>query len=202
MPDGRTTFAIVLPPGWVRLAVDDQTERSIRRLVADAVAAAPPEQAVEVRSFLRRTIDRAVRQARERRATDLILCHPQSGSAPVPASIVVARQPNPASASGSADQDARQQLIALAMKQNSSVIDIDGYVAVRREKFGAASDESPAHRAVSYAAYLPADDEWIVFTASVLWSDDPEIQPVLDAVQLLIDTMISTVRFQPAEVTA
>ena len=198
MAAASTTFTIVLPPGWVRIAVNDQTERNIRLLIADAVASAPPDQAAELRSFLRRTIANAVARAREQRATDVILSRQQAGSIAVPASIIVARQPNKTAG----DQGARQQLIALAMRKDSDVVELDGYVAVRRQKYGAATDDSPAHRSVSYAAYLPPDDEWIVFTASVVWSDDPAIEPALETVQLLIDTMMSTVRFQSPEVTA
>jgi len=187
-------YSILLPPGWVRLAVDGTTSHTFQTLINSVVERAPVERHASLRAMLERTVRGALDAATSRDALDLILSFASVEGLPIPVSIATFPVPPPA-------QDARtplETLIGLA-QSGSRAIEIDGLAAIRRSIDVPAADDSPAHRSVNFVCHVPWLDQWLLFSASILTSDEPGYEVVLTALEGLVDAMISTVRFRREE---
>jgi hypothetical protein len=81
----------------------------------------------------------------------------------------------------------------------SRAVEIDGLAAIRRSTDVPPTEDSPAYRSVSYVCHVPWMDQWLLFGASILTSNEAGYDEVLEALEGLIDAMISTVRFRRDE---
>lgn len=191
-------FELLLPPDWVRIAADERGDAAMDSLLERAVGNAPVGRESEVRSVLGASIASSVDTARGQGATDIILSLARVDGVPVPASIVVTRRP----AEGGDALTETERIFAIAARENGTVVEVGGRAAVRRVRSYDADGETPARRAISYLCRLPDRPEWIMFTATVLWGSDPELEEPLAALEFLIDAVMTTVRFVPRETAA
>lgn len=188
-------FEMLLPPDWVRIAADERGDAALAVLVERAVASAPTGRGAEVRTLVSGAFASSLRAAREQGATDVVLSLAQVAGAPVPASIVVTRRP----VVGGDTLSPTERVLAIAAREQGTVVELGGRAAVRRVRTYAAEGDTPARRAISFLCQLPGGAEWIMFTATMLWGDDPELEEPLSALEFLIDAVMTTVRFVPVE---
>ncbi len=181
-------FTIVLPPGWIRLAVDDTTDESFTKLIAQLASAAPPERRIRLRRLMQSTADAALASARERGATDLIVSFATVDGLPIPVSIVVLPLPEPPTG-----RSPDEHLVALA-RPGSRVIEVDSVAAIRRTQDAPGESEALPHRSVNYILRHPHTRRWMLFSASILMTDDEDYAEVLDALEILVDAIMSTVQ--------
>ena len=182
-------YTILLPPGWVRFPVDDTTDETLAALIDGVVRQAPAERRGAVHEMLSDAVRGSLAAARSKNAIDLIVSLGEVGGLPVPASIVAF--PLEAPQDG---RSAEETLVGLA-RAGTRAIEIDGLPAIRRVVDSAGDESAPAHRAVNYIVHVPWQSRWLLFTASILSSDDPGYREVGEALEALMDAMVSTVRF-------
>ncbi|RZS59474.1 hypothetical protein EV141_0700 [Microcella putealis] len=192
--DTAAPYTILLPPGWVRMRVDESIQERFDALIDDVARRAPKDRQTPLRSLLGRTAQHAIDTARDRGALDVIVSLASVDDLPIPVSIATFSVPPPAS-------DGRSPLEMLVGLANagSRAIEIDGLAAIRRSVDVPATDDAPAYRTVSYVCHVPWLEEWLLFGASILTSDEPGFDEVLNALESLIDAMMSTVRFRREE---
>lgn len=182
-------YTMLLPPGWVRLRMDGAVDDTFAAMVEDVVRRAPAERRVALRAMLTSSVRDSLALARSRHAIDLVLSFAEFDGLPLPASIATFPLDPP--------QDGRspeETLVGLA-RPGSRAVGIDGLPAVRRVVDTGGDADTPAHRAVHYIVHVPWQKRWLLFTASILSSDDPGFEQVMESVEALMDAMMSTVRF-------
>lgn len=184
-------YSILLPPGWARIIVDDDTEAGLSKVVDGIVAEAPPERRGPLGDMLRRTAHDALEQAKARGALELILSFASVQGLPIPVSIVVFPVPEPEETGRSADEF----LLSLA-RPGSRAVEIDGVAAIRRPHDSSMEEGAVPYRAINYIVRHPYSGRWLMFTASILTSSEDGYEDVLEALEALIDAMLSTVRFR------
>jgi len=184
-------FTILLPPAWVRIPVDQRTDHVFTDLIAGVVAQAPPERRARLSTMLTSAANRSIAGARAAGAIDLILSFATVDGLPIPASIACFRI-TPPEALGSTPE---ATLLSFA-SPGSRAVEIDGTPAIRRVSDSGQTDDVPAHRAIHYVVRHPDTHEWLLITASILVIDDADFAEVLDAIEILIDAMASTIRFR------
>lgn len=189
-------FSILLPPGWVRAPVDDATDLKFGQLLEHVLAEAPVERRVALRTMLEKSIREMLASARSQNAVDLIMSLGAIQGLPVPASIMVSLLDLPSDVTGTP----QEQLLKFA-NRSATAIELDGLVGVRRVKDNPGGPESAPHRTVSYIVHLPWSSEWLLFSASILTTDEPGYSEILVALESLVDAMMSTVRFTRSEVS-
>ena len=193
----RMTYDLVLPPGWVRIPADERAEPTARAIIQSIVKDLPPHQATKARTFMRQQMTSAIAYARQSNGLDLFLPVAPVAGAPVPASIVVSRlRPT---------DDARspqEVLLAFAARGGAAATQLDGVLAVRRvvelpaSTGGADRPEGPASRQVTYLAHASWLDQWVSITASIVRLPMPDADEMVDAVQILVDAIVDTFRFE------
>ncbi len=183
MPD-ISRFAIVLPDGFVRIPVDDRIDERMA-----------PELRAEVGHILRTTVRQTVESAQRSGASDFILAVDTIAGAPFPGTVVVARMPQPANDTRSVPT----MIASMSAAPGVTTIDVDGLPGIRRTRQIAGTESLPAHRSINYHVWVPWEEQWIMFTATIAWTDDPAVQESLEAVEILLDTMVSTVRIERPE---
>ena len=82
-------FALLLPPGWARLPLDDRVPLRVKNLVAERVAAAPRRRRAELRALLTRELTAVLESAAGHGAIDVLLSVDPVAGRPVPASCLV-----------------------------------------------------------------------------------------------------------------
>jgi hypothetical protein len=82
-------FAVLLPPGWVRIKLDGSEPVVLARLVAAKVATVDPAQREEARALLTRTLGSALRDARAAGGLDVLLSVAESHGVPIAASCLI-----------------------------------------------------------------------------------------------------------------
>ena len=82
-------FAVLLPPGWVRIKLDGSEPVVLARLVAAKVATVDPAQREQARALLTRTLGGALRDARAAGGLDVLLSVAESHGVPIAASCLI-----------------------------------------------------------------------------------------------------------------
>lgn len=186
-------FTMLLPPGWMRLPVNEATDAVFAELIDGVVERAPADRRAALGAMLRTASRQSLASAREQGAIDLILSFATVDGLPIPASIATFRVVPPASAGSTT----AEILVSFATK-GASAVEIDGTPAIRRVSEVAAGDDSPPHRGVHHIVHHRYRDEWLLISASIIASDDPDYLEVMDAIEALVDAMVSTIRFVEA----
>lgn len=121
-------FRILLPPGWVRISIRDDSQATVVALAESRARTAPPRERARVRSALVTVLGRAVSQAREAGGIDVLVSVDSVEGVPVPASRVVSHvEPD----GGDDLAEVAEQLDGPAAEV--SVVDIAAGRAVRRQ---------------------------------------------------------------------
>lgn len=186
----ESLFTLLLPPGWVRIPVDSETEGWFDDVIGGIVSAAPAARRSDLRVMLEASVRDSLASAKSQGALDLVLSFAEVEGLPLPVSIVVSILDVPTEYGGSV----QEQLLTMA-NPSARAIEIDGLIGLRRFKDRPQDAGAPARRTVSYIVHLPWRGDWLVFTASILTTDEPGYADVQVALEALIDAMISTVRF-------
>jgi hypothetical protein len=82
-------FAVLLPPGWVRIKLDGSEPVVLARLVAAKVATVDPAQREEARALLTRTLGSALRDAKAAGGLDVLISVAESHGVPIAASCLI-----------------------------------------------------------------------------------------------------------------
>jgi len=82
-------FAVLLPPGWVRIKLDGSEPVVLASLVAAKVATVDPAQREEARALLTRTLGGALRDAKAAGGLDVLISVAESHGVPIAASCLV-----------------------------------------------------------------------------------------------------------------
>ena len=184
-------YSILLPPGWVRIPLDDTTDAAFAELIDGAVARAPIERRAQLRGLIQSSTDAALAAARAQHAADFILSLATIDGLPIPASIATFKITPDASLGSSPEQ-----ILVSFASPGSRAVEIDGVAAIRRVKESPATEDAPAHRGVHFVLQHPGTREWMLISASLLMSEGVDLTEVLDALEFLIDSMVSTIRFE------
>ncbi|MCR2827979.1 hypothetical protein [Microbacterium sp. zg.Y909] len=178
------SYRVVLPPGWLLLPVRDRSDDELRRLITDQYAHLPRDSAGPYIGRLADAIVDGARQARELDVIDILLPLGTAWQAPVSTSIAIAI---------GRDDDAEPA---------GEVVETSAGAAWRVQT------ERPAQalRRVEYVWRVPdATGLLLVASFSIVGDDDPELQPIVDALTGLCDALVATVRWdadQPATAEA
>ncbi|WP_243075612.1 hypothetical protein [Microbacterium sp. SS28] len=195
-------LTMLLPEGWVRLAVSDDPSESVQRILDRALAGVDRARRDMARVTLRRRLQSALGDAAERGVYELWLPIAPTSGVTMPASVAIAAlptQPDPARA-------VAEVLVGFsASAAGALAVEIGGALGVRiavdvPERHDAAGElEAPPTRLVNYIV-SPArpGGEWLVFTASLMIPDIEQSADVLAALEFVIDSMMATVEFEEA----
>ena len=82
-------FAVLLPPGWVRIKLDGSEPVTVASLVAAKVATVDPAQREGARALLTRTLGSALRDARAAGGLDVLISVAASHGVPIAASCLI-----------------------------------------------------------------------------------------------------------------
>ena len=82
-------FAVLLPPGWVRIKLDGSEPVVLASLVAAKVATVDPAQREEARALLTRTLGSALRDAKAAGGLDVLISVAESHGVPIAASCLI-----------------------------------------------------------------------------------------------------------------
>lgn len=83
-------YHLLLPPGWLRLPIDDRAFERVALLVSQRVAQLPVEHREQARTTLTRLLTEAIRNAEDASGIDVLIAADQVVGVPVTASCVVA----------------------------------------------------------------------------------------------------------------
>lgn len=200
----RVAYRLIQPPGWVHLVIDDQVDAAISALAHELVRESPLEQRVQIEGLLRNQLRTSVEKAREIGGQDVYLPTKQVGGIPLAMSIVVASSPPKSSSSTSTPNDA---LLAFAARNDSAQAKtVDGQLAVRKVIDVAAElDDNgqllqPASRRITYLIVTPGEvSRMMVLTGSILNLDVVDGDELVEAMEFLFDSIVTTVRFERSE---
>lgn len=194
LPDAPSSYAIVLPPGWIRVSLTGTVQQAVKDLVERMFRHAPRDEALEARRVFEERMTEMVRQARARNGLDLYLPVEQMHGHTISASFMVG---------GVVLPDEVDDLDTLALlgdlSKDGKPVAIDGEMGVRTERVEPADSHQGADvdtRRVDYAFPLPGDNRrWIVVTFSTPGEAEPGDQ-VADALVQLFDAMMTTFRWR------
>lgn len=192
-----TGFRLVLPPGWVRIPLRQDSDQAIDAILEPKFAGLPTDRYGPVRAELRKRILAQVATARANHGIDLYLPIEQIGGVTVAASVVAGIVGFPASESATAE-DVLVQLAART--EGARVTEVDGAGAVRSERVVPAEDGGDdargfGSRRVDYVAAIPDEsDRWLTLSFSTLADGDPT-GPVADLLVELFDAIVGTLRW-------
>lgn len=196
----RPNLALLLPEGWVAVSTGPNREADVRGIASQAVLAFEPQRRDMARVRVRNMLDDAVRQAQERGLYEVWLPIAPTAGYHLPMSFAVGPLPKQP-ADGANVQDILLGLSAAA--PGAMAVEVSGVLGVRtvadREAVSDATGElvTPAVRLVSYVVSPTPDfDEWTVFTASLFRPDGPESDEIMEALEVLADSMMATVHIE------
>lgn len=197
----RPRISLLLPEGWVRISTGPDRESDVRKVASQAVLGVEPQRRDMARVRVRNMLDDAVRQAHDRGLYEVWLPIAPTAGYNIPASFAVGPLPKPP-ADGANVHDTLLGLSAAT--PGSQAVEISRALAVRtvaeREAVHDAAGElqTPAVRLVSYiVSPTPVFGEWTVFTASLFVPEGPESDAIMDALEVLTDSMMATVSIEP-----
>lgn len=202
------SYAVLLPPGWQRLPVDDGAPAAVRSILDGAFADVPRDTAAPFRAELEKALLRQLEQARRQHGLDLYLPVGGLRGRPVAASFVVSHLPPP-DLPGDPVEAAAEVLAELAGDSGAPAepLAVGGMPALRvdrltvpdvRPPFGI---ERPSRR-VHYVVPVPAGGGFLVVVFSTVVSEPStgpggEAEPLLsDALVDMFDAVMTTFRWR------
>ncbi|MFE9763210.1 hypothetical protein ACFYPC_01540 [Streptomyces sp. NPDC005808] len=211
-----TDYGFLLPEDWVQIPLrQGDAEDAVRSLVTSAFARVPADvprdKLTPLRLELERRLRVAVAEARRARALEMYLPVKPAGEVNLGASFTVSNarlparsEPDPA-ASGEVSDPAEiaVQLLSVDGMASASEMDlssgeVDGALAVRRERVVPAAPERGAElgsRRVEYLVAVPGDpSQWLVVAFSTIGAGDPR-DDLADAMVEWFDALMTTFRW-------
>ncbi|MFJ4829330.1 hypothetical protein ACIP79_05300 [Streptomyces sp. NPDC088747] len=210
-----TGYGFLLPEDWVQIPLrQGDAEDAVRSLVTSAFARVPAEVPREKLTPLRLELERrlrgAVAEARGAKALEMYLPVKLAGEVNLGASFTVSNARLPARSgpdgvsSGVSDpaEIAVQLLSADGMASDSEMDvssgEVDGSLAVRRERVVPAAPERAAElgsRRVEYLVAVPGDpSQWLVAAFSTIGAGNPR-DDLADAMVEWFDALMTTFRW-------
>ncbi|MGW3287878.1 hypothetical protein ACWDR3_24935 [Streptomyces sp. NPDC001002] len=207
-----TGYRLLLPSDWVQVPLrQGDAEESVRSIVTSAFsrvpADVPRDKLTPLRLELERRLRAAVAEARKAEALELYLPMRLAGEANLGASIIVSETLVPAhtgsdTMTGRVSDPAETALWLLsgdmAADLNASSGEVDGALAVRRERVAPAAVDRGAElasRRVDYFMPVPGDPErWFVAAFSTIGAGDPRDE-LADALVEWFDALMTTFRW-------
>lgn len=198
-------YQLLLPPGWLRLPLDDKVHERLVTLSAVSVRGLPTSQRESARNSLVHLLSELVHQAEGAGATDLLVSVAAVNGIPVSASCLVTYL-----AGGAVGVDGMLDELT-ELGGEVAIVEVAGAKAVRRhtrrelavqqdhlEELGKAAGVSPERLAaapvpvteeLTYLVPLPGRTDLLVFSFS-------SVQPELaDALRELFDAIMKTLRW-------
>jgi hypothetical protein len=207
-----TGYRLLLPSDWVQVPLrQGDAEQAVRDIVASAFARVPAEvprdKLTPLRLELERRLLAAVGDARRAEALELYLPMRLAGEVNLGASIVVSEAQLPArpgaKGEGRHPSDPAEVAVRLISGDGGIGIDlssgeVDGALAVRRERIAPADPERGAEsatRRVDYLVSVPRDPtRWFVAAFSTIGGGDPK-DDLADALVEWFDALMTTFRW-------
>jgi hypothetical protein len=195
----RVEYSIIRPPGWKNVRITEAAVRDAPAFVARATAGVPEQNRATLRGLLGPALQKAVRDALKHGGQDLIYpTEPVEGMLP-PLSIVVSVPPLPV-AKGLSQPDAL--LSFAAGDAGATATSIGPALAVRRSAEAAPQKDAagvliaPASRRLSYLIAVPGDTRTLLVVGTILRIGGDAEQQIVDALELLFDSMVGTIKFE------
>ncbi|MEU6224836.1 hypothetical protein [Streptomyces sp. NPDC047042] len=210
-----TGYGFLLPEDWVQIPLrQGDAEDAVRSVVASAFASVPGDvprdKLTPLRLELERRLRAAVAEARRAEALEMYLPVKPAWEVNLGASFTVSNARLPArsgadgASSGVSDPaDIAVQLLSADDTASDSEMDlssgeVDGALAVRRERVVSASPERGAElasRRVEYLVAVPGDPgQWLVAAFSTIGAGDPR-DDLADAMVEWFDALMTTFRW-------
>lgn len=199
----RPRLSVLLPEGWVRIATGEGRDAVIRQIASRAVVGVDPQRRDMARVRVRNMLDDTLKTASDRGLFEVWLPIAPTSGYSIPASFAVGPLPKPPAP----DASVQDTLLGLsAATPGAQAVEIAGAVAVRTVADRAAvlsstgELEAPPVRLVSYIV-SPSETypDWTVFTASLFVPEGPESASIVEALEILADSLMATVRIEKAE---
>jgi hypothetical protein len=205
-------YRLLLPSDWVQIPLrQGDAEQAARDIVAAAFARvpadAPRDKLTPLRLELERRLLAAVADARKAKALELYLPMRLEGEVNLGASIAVSEAQLPAhpgtNGEGRRFSDPAEIAVQLFSDDSGTGIDlssgeIDGALAVRRERIAPAAPDRGtelATRRVDYLVSVPGDQtRWFVAAFSTIGAGDPK-DDLADALVEWFDALMTTFRW-------
>lgn len=194
LPEVPRSYAIVLPPGWIRVSLTGTVQQAVKDLVERMFQHVPRDEALEARRIFEARMTEMIREARARNGLDLYLPVKQMHGRTISASFIVGGVVLPG------EVDSLESLALLGdLSKSGTPVAIDGEMGIRAERVEPVESQEQSDvdtRRVDYMFPLPGDDRrWIVVTFSTPGETAPDDQ-VADAPVQLFDAMMTTFRWQ------
>ena len=193
----RVPYRLIRPPGWIHIVLDDSADAAARAIAERIASGAPAANRAQARQFFTTMITGAITEARENGGQDLYLPTELVDGIPLSMSIVVAVSPrSPDSGTPS------EALLAFAANdETAKAVTVDNQLGVRRFVDVPAQVDAdggvtqPASRRITYLMVPPHDERVMLITSSILRLDIPDGEELLEAMEFLFDSIVTTVRF-------
>jgi hypothetical protein len=205
----RIDFQMVQPPGWVHIPIGENAKAVADDFARRASRALPAEQRAAGLKLLIEYLDQTIEQATQAGSQDLFFPGETLDGAAIPISIVAAFAPSSSSPVGGSKMEA---LTAFSARSSTSEVkNIGGEPAIRQfidlpaqlNEDGKAI--APANRRVTYLVWTPTEKpRLMMFVGTIIRLDSEDAQDLVEALEFLFDTIMTTVRFTgaPAAVDA
>lgn len=198
----RVGYRLVLPPGWARIPLREDTDAAITAILDDSLAQLgdnlPREKINPLRAELTKRLREQAQVARENEGIDLYLPVARRGGKTIGASFVVGLMRFDSVES----PDAEDVLFALAARSDDArMASVDSAPAVRTEEVAAQSaqfavdQQQYGSRRVTYVVAVPGElDTWLSSSFSTIGDGDPDGE-VAHVLVELFDAIMSTWRW-------
>lgn len=202
MTTSARDYHLVLPPGWVRIPLDDRAAERVVLLAAQQAAEAPTGTREGVRTRLVRLMQQAVREAQDSGGTDVLMSVGSVGRVPVSASCLVSFLPAEGVGLGQLEAQLREK------GGSVEVVVVSGAPALRRSSqrelpydegqavtlatgTGLPLEQlsDPVAHEVAYLVPLPGSRDLLAFTFTTAQ------RQLAEALVELFDAVMSTMRW-------
>jgi hypothetical protein len=183
------SYQLVLPPGWIRVPLDEDAVRPVARELSDRyLAELPRDDRPQLRLDFERRLTRMAAEARRIEANDLLLLAEPIGDAAIAASCIVAV------ASTYSERPADLATISKRLGEHAmeqGVVELSAGRAARvlRRRDPTDDDQLPSI-VVDYVVPIPADNDHLMLSFST-----PQT-PVAEAMVGLFDAMAATLQWK------
>ena len=175
-------FALLLPPGWVRIPLDGREGARARALATAKVSNLPEPQRSQVREQLIKVIKAGLRQARQAGGIDVLISLVEWDGVPIAASGLVSY----VDGEGGANLRVPLDILAddfSAEGGDARLVTIAGRTAVRHRRI------DPPLTMVDYMMKMPGKPGLLTFAFST------PLEPLADPMVVLFDAIMGTLRW-------